>query len=204
MPTTSLEMSWEVHDNWTEILAGTYFLITGPLEEESMKILLNIIARSIIINSHQLVEVMFFNVICKYIDINRSKISDNIINEIKDNIKKHIGIKEAMRTWPCYLIGLPFEISKEPFQSQEKLRTLRNESIHWPSGNSVKDLAHSAYYTGVQASEKIYRHFLKWEDSRYAEFIKKYQPSTDTYLVRTMQIIYKDSNHKIKVDEACP
>lgn len=184
---STLTLSWDIHDNWTEILAGTYFILNGPLEETTKKIPALILTRTVIITSHQLVEVMFFNTVRKYIDEQKSQLSTDAIAEIEDGFKENIGIKKAMKNWPLLLVGRSFDRSREPFCSQERLRSLRNESIHWPSGNSVRDLAHSAYYTGVIASEHIYSHFFLWEESEYSKFVIKYPASTSTHLVRAIQ-----------------
>lgn len=185
--TKRLHLSWDIHDNWTEILAGTYFILNGPLEETPGKIPALILARNVLINSHQLVEVMFFNTVRKYIDDCKSQLSSDIITEIENGFKVNIGIKPAMKNWPSLLVGRSFDTYREPFSSQERLRSLRNESIHWPSGNSVRELAHSAYYTGVSASEHVYSHFFTWEGSEYSKSVTRYAPRTSTYLVREIQ-----------------
>ena len=87
--TKALHLSWEVHDNWTEILAGTYFILNGPLEETTKKIPAIILARNVIITSHQLVEVMFFNTVRKYIDDHKSRLSSDVITEIENGFKKN-------------------------------------------------------------------------------------------------------------------
>jgi len=182
-----LTIAYQIHDNWTEILTGTYFILNGPLQEENKKIPAIILTRTVIILSHQLVEVMFFNVVQKYINNHGSQISEEDHAKIKKGFDDRIGIKDAMKEWPSLLVGRSFNRSQEPFSSQEQLRLLRNKSIHWPSRSSVVDLAHSAYYTGVGASESIYSHFFAWERSEYSKYVKRYSPCTNTYLVREMQ-----------------
>lgn len=187
--TMTFHISWEVHDNWTEILAGTYFILNGPLKETTEKIPALILARNVIITSHQLVEVMFFNTVRKYIDDHKSQLSSDVITEFENGWKENIGIKQAMKNWPSLLVGRSFDTSQEPFSSQERLRSLRNESIHWPAGNSVRELAHSAYYTSVIASEHVCTHFFTWKGSDYSKFVTRYAPSTSTHLVREIQKI---------------
>jgi hypothetical protein len=189
--TTTLSLSWEIHDNWTEILAGTYYLLNGPLRAESKKLPVIILARAVIIMSHQLVEMMFFNVARKYIDDHQTKMDKDKVTEIENGLRENIGIKEAMKSWPQMLVGKPFDMSREPFSSQERLRLLRNKTIHWPASHSVEELAHSAYYTGVIASEHVYSHFFKWQGSEYENFTKRYAPSVDIFLVRQMQHLKK-------------
>ncbi len=185
--TSSINIGWKIHDNWTEILAGTYYILNDPLDEAKKKISTSILTRTVIILSHQIVEVMFFNIIHKYMEQNKSKLSKTTIEEIEYGIKDNIAFKRAFKSWPKLLINKPLDRSREPLTSQERLRSLRNESIHWPAGNSVKNLAHSAYFTGIEASKLIYSHFYDWEKSEYSKFVADYPASTKMHLIKAMQ-----------------
>ena len=188
MPTITLNTSWKIHDNWTELLDGTHYFLTLLLNETNNKIPKNILARSILINSHQLVELMFFNVIKKHINTNKLILDSHVLHKISSGMDDNTGIKVAMTEWPILLTGNSFDRSCEPFTSQEKLRVIRNRLIHWPSDISVINLVNSAFYTAIRSSEVIYSHFFDWTESEYSKFVQSINISkTEIHLVKRLQ-----------------
>ncbi len=187
----SLNISWEIHDNWTEVLAGTYYILNDPLCNTAKKISTSVLTRTVIILSHQIVEIMFFNTIHEYLRQHKSELPVSTVEAVENGIEDNIGFKRAFIRWPKLLINNAFDRSCEPLSSQERLRRLRNESIHWPAGNAVNDLANSAYYTAIESAKLIYSYFYNWEESEYSKFVEKYPASTNVHLIKAMQMTKK-------------
>lgn len=98
MPQNSISIGWRIHDNWTEILEGTSFLLSEGMINQGDSIQNNIITRSIFIHSHQLVEVMLFNSAKKYLEENSETLDTKIYDKFYSDLDDNIGIKKALMT----------------------------------------------------------------------------------------------------------
>ena len=178
--TSSLELRWDIHDSWTELLAGTRLVLDLMNEERRDNIDKINLLRLALVSASQMTEVMFF----KQLNISASKLSQPVESLLAYDIEKRISFSDARKKWPEILTGKSFDLGAEPFQSMAKLSALRNEAIHHSAKCPRSDLGESALYTSIESSRAIYEHFNpnEWSTSQYRKFAKKYTAKSSTLL----------------------
>ncbi|NOR71293.1 MAG: hypothetical protein GQ532_16605 [Methylomarinum sp.] len=177
---SSLKICWDVHDNWTELLAGTRLVLDLMSEERRDNIDRTNLLRLTLVSASQMTEVMFF----KQLNNCAEKHSQPVKSLLAYDLEKRISFNDARKKWPEILTGKAFDLGAEPFQSMTKLSALRNEAVHHSAKCPKSDLGESALYTSIESSRAIYEHFNPdgWKSSQYRKFVKKYNAKSSTLL----------------------
>lgn len=184
MPEISIGISWHIHNIWSQLLAGTRFLLDQLHSCKPKKTDKIILIRASLVLSFQMVEIIFFEELKNR--INRQGINE-LNRALECDLEENISFSKALRKWPEIIDGQGFDWGSEPFQSLEKLRCWRNKTIHFEAKHpSIPDsdlhlLGESAYYTAIEASKAIFDFFNKdtsttWNSSKNKEFVKDYPP----------------------------
>lgn len=177
-----LRINFEVHDNWTQLLGGTRYLLDLISNRNENKVISSDLLRLVIVSCSQMTEVMFFQQLEK---LAKNK-SDDAFMLFQYDLKNRITFSEAMRKWPGILTSQPLDKSSEPMQSMDVLRGLRNLAIHHtaktPGTNS--QIGESAFFTAIESSKYFYEKLENstWAESEYYKFTLKYAPQTDVHI----------------------
>jgi len=163
-------------DSWTETLdllncfldiihdtSGRY-----DLPDESLR-------RMVIIMSHYLVEIMFWDTINKYLVFK----NDPILKESYKKFKQS-SFSKVIKIIPQEYTGVPFDFSVEPFQSLKILIKNRNLLIHNNSTEMI-GTAEAAFHSAIKCSQKIWKHFFPNDSFRYEEWIKGIDLKSTTF-----------------------
>lgn len=183
--TASLTMSWSIHDSWSELLFGTRLLL-DILESQGHNTIAKVnLLRLVLVSSFQMTEVMFFAQLKKCIDAQPMPMKELF----EYDLKNRITFNEARNKWPEILIGKGLDFSSEPMQSMKSLSDLRNAAIHHIAECPEIDIGESAFYTAIESSKNIYKHFndSSWQGSEYGKFVNNNQAKIKTLLRRVLK-----------------
>lgn len=182
--TASFTISWSIHDSWSELLAGTRFLLDILESQGHDKIAKINLLRLVLVSSFQMTEVMFFTQLKKCIDAQ----SESIRKLLEYDLKNRISFSDARDKWPEILIGKKLDFSSEPMQSMKSLSDLRNAAIHHTAECPVIDIGEGAFYTAIESSKYVYNHFNggSWQSSEYRKFVNDNQAKIKTLLRKAL------------------
>lgn len=157
-------------DSWTETIEGIhYFLKLIDSQDDSVpKEPLN---RVVIILSHYLVEVMFWDTVKNFV----KEMNVDLLEKVLSKLEGQTGFSRAIEEWPKMLTGKSFNLGDEPFQSLNSLIKYRNEIIHTNFLDQYAS-ASSAYYSAVRISEEIEKHFFPTKAFHYKDWVKIFPP----------------------------
>ena len=133
--------------------------------------------RSIIVLSFSMIENVFWTTVEKV--VKSGVVENKIIQEIREDEQKRISIDQATRKWPKILTGQKFDWGNKYFSSLNDLRIERNYIIHSDRTQYYSDYidnyqgASSAYYSSVEISKEILKHFN--QVYKYSFYEKEYQ-----------------------------
>lgn len=175
-----IELPWEIHDSWTELLSGCRLLLDTRENSSDDPISSVNLLRMTFVTSFQMVEVMFFRQLIHRVESQESK----LIQALKCDLEKKISFRESLQKWPKIVMDKNLPNDKEPLQSLKSLRALRNQAIHHSAKAPEKDLGESVFFTAIEASKCIYEFFNDnaWVDSSYAGFCERYSPKSHKLL----------------------
>ena len=184
----SIKTSWSIYDSWCELLAGTRFLLDILETQDGNKIKRINLLRLVVVSSFQMVEVMLFTQLKRYIDDQ----PESTRRLFSYDLKRRINFQKAIRKWPEVLTGRKLDFGAEPMQSMKELASIRNSAIHHTAEYPKVNIGESALYTAIEASKEIYNHFNKngWKNSNYINFVNDNQPKTKIFLLKVL------GNHK--------
>lgn len=171
-------------DAWSEMYIAVRWIVTEELPEfhYQTKPHHSSLAQLALIGSCQLMEVMFFSSVRKWLSDNQE-----VSYGIQEGYSK-VGFRTALNEWPVILFGRKFEFDTEPFRSAEKLIKRRNSTVHKTSSLTSLEMARSALYTGVLASREMYGYFYSEKEFRYEKVLQKY-PLPDSKLFYDVELI---------------
>ena len=168
--TNSLTLSWDIHDSWTETLAGSVYLISLIREQNAVGDKSHL-CRLVLISASHLIEKLFFDLV--------SEIStDSFVEEIGGQKKyENVSLYNAMHEWPQKLLPNCSEIdfSQEPFFSSELLRKQRNRSIHKNSEFVNLEMAQKAIFTALHTCISLWALFQGNKPFKYQGFVDNYE-----------------------------
>lgn len=161
---------WTSLDAWSETYIGAHWLVTNelPIHQTQTEIHHGPLSQMVLLASHQLVEIMFFQCARYTIDRNPEK-----FKEIERSYNK-ANFSLALKKWPKTLTGLEFNLTQEPLKSAESLKDRRNQTVHKSSALTSLEMARSALFSAVEASKLIAEHFMGENGFKYDRILKKY------------------------------
>jgi hypothetical protein len=182
-------------DSWSETYIGARWLIDNVLPEKQYESTPEHgpISQMVLLASHHMIEIILFSSISEAL---KNKSESNI--EIDKNLKKleKQSFNSAYEYWsPKLLNGKNISKNIEPFISADKLRKRRNATIHKESALTSLEMARSALFTALKASEAIYFHFNETEKYKYDAVVKKYPFQNHSFF---SEIVYPEDYYKQK------
>ena len=183
--TASIQISYSIHDSWTELLSGTRTILDFAEKQNGERVIEVNLLRLVLVSSHQMIEVMFFSQIKEAIKGH----SEIVKKLLQYDLDRRISFREAMDKWPEILTNRNFNFGSEPFQSMVCLSKLRNSAIHYTASAPKENIGESAFYTAIESSKAIYNHFNDggWSKSEYAKFVESNQAKSKLLLQRALQ-----------------
>jgi len=183
--TMTLRGSYRIFDVWSEVLAGTHYLLTQVSATDSTvpKVERGFLCRLVLVSSHQLVEIALYDTIKRFIDQNRDTIHPEVTRRVESQLGR-ASLHRAIRDWPWLLLrdASVLDFSREPMQSQEALRIRRNKVVHTMSESASVQLASAGYYTGIAVSRHIHATFFPDRPFQYEGFVDAFPPLTEELL----------------------
>lgn len=174
----SVSIGWLNLDGWSTTYVGAHWLATSelPAKQYQTSPRHGPLSQLLLISSHHLVEVMFFQCVHLILNASPGRFSDieKTFQDENEN-KKFITFGNVVKKWPQSLVSHPFDMSNEPFKSMECLKNRRNATIHKESALASLDMARSALFSAVQASRAISEHLLgAGSFDKYEAVLRKY------------------------------
>ncbi|MEW8626988.1 MAG: hypothetical protein AB2551_14640 [Candidatus Thiodiazotropha sp.] len=166
---SSIRIVWDIHDSWTETLAGTLYILKQFKDDKNIGDNAHL-CRLVLISSNHLIEKLFF-------DLAEEAINSN--NDTHNNIRKELNrsyLFEAMHSWPQVLTKSrsAYNFNIEPLKSADELRKQRNRSIHRQSEFVSLEMAKKSLYTAIDTCLYIWNSFHPDKEFKYQGFLKKY------------------------------
>lgn len=168
--TSSLTLSWDIHDSWTETLAGSVYLINILREQEKVGDKAHL-CRLVLISANHLIEKLFFDLVSEFS-------TETFIEKIGGQKKyENESLYNAMHEWPQMLLSncAGIDFSEEPYLSSELLRKQRNRSIHKFSELVTLEMARKALFTALNTCISLWELFKGDKAFKYKGFVKKYE-----------------------------
>jgi len=167
---TTMSFGWLNLDSWSEPYVGAYWIVSRqlPAEQHQTASHHGPLCQMVLLTSHHLVEVMFFKCVRSLIERR-----PGVHGKIETGYEK-ANFGAAFKAWPSVLVGTPFDMDSEPFKSAVRLATQRNATIHKESALVTLDMARSALFSAVRASEAIADHLLGPGAFKYGPVLAKY------------------------------
>ncbi len=167
--TSSFTISFDIHDAWTETLAGSVFLINLLKAQDNIGDKSHL-CRLVLISANHLIEKLFFDLVGEFA-------SDSFVKSIGGKKKyKNESLFNAMKYWPQELLanynGIDF--TQEPFLSADLLRKQRNGAIHKNSEFVTLEMAQKALYTAFDTCMSLWVIFHGSKPFKYQGFVNKY------------------------------
>lgn len=180
----TLTISWEVHDSWTELLAGTRYLLDLIREKDLTKIPRITLVRLTLVTAYQMTEIMFFRQLRQKVESKNSSLT----RALEYDLREKISFEKARRKWPEVIMGITLPLGEEPLQSMEKLGQLRNSAIHYTATSPSKDIGECALFTAIEASKTIYNFFNGecWNESEYSKFAERYKSRSSSFIASSL------------------
>ncbi|QIB65154.1 hypothetical protein [Kineobactrum salinum] len=177
-------LSWSIYDSWSELLAGTRFLLDILENDSCDEIAKRNLLRLVVVSSSQMAEVMLFTQLEKIVNSH----PDSVKRLFDYELRKRISFSEARTKWPEILTGRTFNFGCEPMQSMELLYKCRNDAIHHTAKCPSENIGESAFYTAIESSKCIYNHFNpdNWNDCEYRTFVDNNLPKTKSLLKQVL------------------
>lgn len=152
---STLTISYTVHDTWTEAFIGTRHLVYELLPEPSKKpsTEARTLSQLALIGANQLMEIALFRLLLPYTR------STGRLSNLTESLLKEATYAVMLNRWVPAAVGVPVNISAEPLVSTEALRRKRNDTIHKTSAPVSVAMARSALATAVAGSKSLYAHF---------------------------------------------
>ena len=167
--TSSLTISWDIHDSWTETLAGSVFLINLLKEQNKVGDKAHL-CRLVLISANHLIEKLFFDLVSEFSN-------ENFIQSIGGKkIYQRSSLCNAMHEWPQKLLpnNTGIDFTQEPYLSSDLLRKQRNSAIHKNSELVSLEMAQKALYTALDTCNSIWILFHGSAPFKYQGFVEKY------------------------------
>ncbi len=161
---------WLSLDAWSETYIGAHWLVTStlPTHQYQADVHHGPLSQMVLLASHQLVEIMFFQCVKSIIDENPERFKE--IEKSYDTASFCL----ALEKWPEILTGLQFDLTQEPLKSVERLRKRRNATTHKSSALTSIEMARSALFSAIEASKAITEHFIGESRFKYNPILNKY------------------------------
>lgn len=168
---SGFSIGWLNLDDWSTTYVGAHWLSTDelPAKQYQTSPRHGPLSQLLLISAHHLVEVMFFRCVSSILNA-----SPGVFAGVEKKYEKKV-FTDAVKEWPVALVGHPFDISQEPFNSMMRLKDRRNATIHKESALASLDMARSALFSAVQASRAISEHLLGVGSfDKYEAVLQKY------------------------------
>lgn len=172
--------SHSIHDNWTQLLDGTRFLLDLIDEGNIEKVRKRNLRKLVLVSCFQMTEIMFFMQLKTKVELQEVKIKQLF----QYDLDQRISFYEARQKWPEILTGKELDSSSGPLQSLFVLSKVRNSVVHHEAESPDIDISECAFYTAIEISKVFYEHFndKTWDESNYKDFEVRNMPKVDVLL----------------------
>ena len=160
-------VSWTNHDAWSETYIGVWRLLKKILPDtfEEQKAQDSALCKLAIVGSHQPMELSIDRLLRK--------------SEVSPRKIKAASFREALVTLVVDATGTALDLNEEPFKSTEKVRIMRNCSLHEASVFACVEMARSAIYSTTEGTKSLYAHF--GERFPYTHILKRHPLPEDVH-----------------------
>ena len=163
----TLQVSYDVHDAWTQAYVGVRHLIYELLPPPGRKLSIEhqAMCQLALVGANHLMEVGLY----RYLE---SRPKHATLTDRKKTEVRKATYSDMLQIWIQELAGWPPALDSPPYQCTEKLRRRRNDTVHKTSASANVPMCRSAIFSAVEGTSTLWQR--SGEPFPYKEFLEKY------------------------------
>ena len=166
--TSSVSLSWSIHDSWTEAFVGTRKLVYEllPSTTFSAKAEDGALCQLALVGANHLMEIAIYKILLPHTK------ATGQLSILTQKLLEQASYHSMLTDWLPTIAGTQLNLQVEPLLSTETLRKRRNKTIHKSSALATVEMAKAALYAAVHGTKAFYHH--SGTAFPYVSFLQKY------------------------------